>query len=580
MVDAMTTDNKTIVVEGKNTVVSSTPFEAEVVADDGSVRTQKMTVKVIEVKGQPRQQKQATNGKDKRGRSQVLQRDENGNVITSNIKPTETEDKYTHEQVITPPFNLLSLIVLEEESNILRECVDAMVNNIAGFGYTYRPRKIREKEKEQNKEAIELEGILLEGYLGTVCVDPSFTETRKRMRRDLELTGNGYFEAVRTIEKKLLELNHVQSYRMGLTKLDDTVTPYQVAVMRPDKGYAIEQVTKRKRFRRFVQLDSSGSPTVYFKEFGDPRTIDKTTGEVVTAGSIPIVSEATEIIHFKIYSARSVYGIPRYIGRYVSIIGSRRSEEVNFFTLSNNHVPSMFMMCENGNFTDGTVARVTELIESQVSSDPNYAKIIIIEAESNEDERFAGQVTSAKIKIKELKNAQISDELFQKYDGNNQDKVRQSFRLPPLLVGRAQDYTRATARESVRVGDEQVFAPEREPVDNKMNRLMLDEGFRWHIFKSRTPNITDNEILYKAMAVAEKSGGMTPRRADTLMQDIFEGDLGPMPEGIGLDEPFTIQFAQAQNAQRPPGGSPQPIERSGQDWVDSLIHSWMRETDD
>jgi len=567
-------DDKTTVIENGNSVTTSTPFEAEVKAEDGSIEKRKMTVKVIQVKRQaPAKKKDKPNGVDARGRTNVIQRDADGK--TSNINPQT--DVYSHEQLISPPFDLLGLVVLEEESNILRECVDAMVNNVAGFGHTYRPRKIREEEKEKNQAAIELESIQLEGWLDTVCVDPSFTETRKRMRRDLELTGNGYFEVVRTSEKKLVEINHVQSYLMRLSKLDDTVTPYQVSVIRPDKGYAIEQIDKRKRFRRFVQVDSTGAPKVWFKEFGDPRTIDKTTGEVVTAGSIPIDREATEIIHFKIYSARSVYGIPRYIGRYVSIIGSRRSEEVNFFTLSNNHVPSMFLMVENGNFTDATVARLTELIESQVSSDPNFAKIIIIEAESSEDERFAGQVTAAKIKVKELRNAQVSDELYQKYDGNNQDKVRQAFRLPPLLVGRAQDYTRATARESVRVGDEQVFAPEREPVDNKMNRLMLDEGYRWFIFKSRTPNITDNEILYKAMQAAEKSGGMTPRRADTLMQDIFEGDLGPMPEGIDLDVPFTIQFAQAQNAQIPPDGSAsQTVERSGADWVDDLVHSWGR----
>ena len=52
-----------------------------------------------------------------------------------------------------------------------------------------------------------------------------------------------------------------------------------------------------------------------------------------------------------------------------------------------------------------------------------------------------------KLDIKPLVGSQHKDALFQEYSKNNQDKIRRSFRLPPILVGRADDYTRACYSE-------------------------------------------------------------------------------------------------------------------------------------
>ncbi len=555
----------------KKATVTSTPFQAEIVGKDGAVSSQRMNVRVIQVRQQRvARRDEETEPVPEPARESIKRQTQQGQP-TSNITPLE-EGKATYKNVVEAPYDQFALTLLEEESNVLRECIDAMVTNVEGFGSTFRPRKLEEDAKKKHQSEIDLERIKLEGWLGFLCPEVSFVETRKRMRRDLELTGNGYWEIVRDSRATIIEINHVVSHRMRLTKLDPKPTPYTIPVISPEDDYQIKQIERSRRFRRYVQLNSQGQPSVWFKEFGDPRRINKNTGQEDPNASI--ADEATEIIHFKIYSARSVYGVPRYIGRYVSIIGSRRSEEVNFFTLSNNYVPSMFIMVENGALTAASVERLTELIESQVGSDPNYSKIVILEAENGDAENFAGQLTNAKLSMYEPKN-QKTDAMFQQYDANNQDKVRQSFRLPPLLVGRAQDYTRATARESVRVGDEQIFNPEREVVDSKMERIMLDQQIRWHYFKSRTPNITDNEILSKAMVGAEKSGAMTPRRADTLMSDIFEGELGPMPEGIDLDVPYSLQFALAQKGQvvapsEMGDGQVGTVERSD-DWIDEYI---------
>jgi len=569
------------------TVVLETPFLAEVADQSGKISSQNMNLRVIQV------QRNATTAKgSKEAKSEAapepaietIKRQTQQGERTSNITPLEGAQN-SYQNIIDPPYDQFSLVLLEEESNILRECIDSMVTNIEGYGNVFRPRKLEEAAKKKHQPEVDIERIKLEGWLGVLCPEISFVETRKRMRRDLELTGNGYWEVVRDGDRVIIEINHVASHRMRLTKLDEESTPYKVPVISPEDDYQIKQIDKRRRFRRFVQIDSYGKPKTFFKEFNDERHIDKNTGEVAS-DDLAITDEATEIIHFKIYSARSVYGIPRYISRFVSIIGSRRAEEVNFFTLSNNYIPSMFIMVENGSLTPASIQRLTELIETQVGSDPNYSKVVILEAEAGEAENFSGQITNAKLNIHEPKN-QKTDEMFQSYDKNNQDKVRQSFRLAPLLVGRSEDYTRATAQASIRVGDEQVFSPEREVVDSQVIRIMLDQGIRWHFFRSRTPNITDNEVLAKAMVAAERSGAMTPRRSNTLLEDIFEGELGPMPEGIPLDTPYSLTFALAQtNTVTAPSemseGQVGTVERSG-DWVpeyiDELLNGLHKQVD-
>lgn len=550
-------------VADRKTSLTTVPFKGQVRQRDGSVVSRKFQAKVIQVKRQ------------EEGRPEKIK---SPKEKTSNVQPTDRE-QYLIKDIIPTPYDMTAMVMLEETSNVLRECIDAMVTNIECFGWTYRPRPLKDEDADKYRDEIETEMMKLQGAFEILCPEVSFTEVRKRIRRDLELTGNAYMEIVRNIDTfELLELNHVPSHRMRLLKLDTEFTPYKVTYVDAEDGYQVKERTRRKRFRRFVQLNNSGNPQVYFSEYGDPRPRDKNTGEVKPATDITIADRSTEIIHFKLYSPRTPYGIPRWIGRWVSIEGSRRAEEINFFTLSNNHVPSMFILVENGELTEASVERLTEVIEGQVAGDPNYSKAVILEAESAEQEVFPGQMKGAKVAVKELGKTQQKEQMFQQYDDNNQLKISRAWRLPPLLIGRADDYTRATAQASVAFADQQVFHPERGTMDHEVNRILRDAGVRWHLFKTRTPNITDNEVLVKAMVAAEKSGGMTPRRADVLLQDVFEGSLGPLPKGIDPDVPFTIQFAQAQNAMLPPSGTA-PVERSEQDdgtWVSEYVQTILR----
>jgi capsid portal protein len=346
--------------------------------------------------------------------------------------------------------------------------------------------------------------------------------------------------------------------------------PFKVNVpileLQEDESFKIAQIESWQRFRKFVQSrmtpipgglhsTTGGFRMRWFKEFGDPRVYDNTTGELVppekveswkdTGKPMPEILRANEVVHFKLYSCRSPYGLPRYIGNLLSIFGLRASEEINYVTFRNNNIPSMVVLVSNGQLTHGSIERIESFVESAIQGSDNYSKFLLLEAEGVLEGEDAGQI---KLEIKPLVSEQHKDALFQNYAKNNQDNIRRAFRLPPIFVGRTDDYSRTTADTSRRLADEQVFAPERDEFDNFINRRLFPAmDIVYHRFKSNTPNTTDNAQLVKILSDAEKTGGMTPRIARMVLTDILGRELPDFAtdDRFDPDMPFSLLMAEA-----------------------------------
>lgn len=464
--------------------------------------------------------------------------------------------------IVEPPFDLLTLSLLPEHSTEMGQCIEAMVSNIDGFGYRFVPRlKSLNPGQVDTKlvEAVKQENVDLQNFFAYACIDDSFTSFRKKLRKDLETTGNAWAEVIRGINGKIQTFNHLPAYqmRLGVMDADPIKVPMQVLELQHDSSIQIKTIQVWRRFRKHAQSKATYFRNMavvqdytmrWFKEFGDPRVYDKTAGTRADTdeekGRLKEEDRANEAIHFRLYSPRSPYGLPRYIGNLLSILGDRAAEEINYITFRNNNIPSMALLVSNGQLTDATIKRIESFVESQIQGSDNYSKFLIIEGESDTMEgEDSGHV---KLDIKPLVKEQHIDELFQHYSKNNQDKIRRAFRLPPIFVGRSDDYTRATAESSRRLADEQVFAPERDDFDDWVNRVLFPAmGIQYHRFKSNSPNTTDNTELVKILAGAEKTGGMTPRIARLLLQDILSMELPDFPGDFPADVPFSMTMAEA-----------------------------------
>lgn len=477
-------------------------------------------------------------------------------------------DLMTQGMVIEAPFDMLTLSMLPEHNSELNQVIEAMETNIEGFGHTFRPRvRLDDPEVEippELKKELRKERIRLDNFFNYASMRDSFTRLRRKTRRDIETTGNGYWEVIRNAAGRIQGFEHIPSYQMRLTHKEKEAieVDWPILEIQEDESWKIVTVKRWVNFRKFVQArflttfrglgtSSTDIGLRYFKEFGDPRVYDNRTGKIVDDDSdLPEKHRANEVIHWSIYSARTPYGLPRYIGNLLSIFGDRAAEEINYTTFRNNNVPSMMLLVSNGQLTDGTIDRIKTFVESHIQGSDNYSKILIIEAEGNLEGEDGNNV---KVDAKPLVQTQHRDALFQNYSKNNQDKVRRAYRLPPIFVGRSDDYTRATAESSRKLADEQVFAPERDEFDSTINRQVFPHmGIVYHRFKSNSPNTTDNEELVKTLAYAEKTGGMTPRIARMILTDVLGVELPPFPAGFDPDVPFSLTMAEAVKNQADP----------------------------
>lgn len=473
-------------------------------------------------------------------------------------------------RTVEAPFDMLTLATLPEHSSELTQTIEAMETNIEATGHRFVPRvRITESTPDELRLKVKQEDVKLQNFFAYATREP-FVEFRMRLRKDLESTGNCYFEVLRNTKGNVQGFTHMPSYQVRLGRMEDEplLVDRKILELQVDGSVLVQTVKEWRRFRTYVQsrfisskgLNSTvqGSKVRWFKEFGDPRNYDSRTGNLVPDDELadfPKSQLANEVIHKRLYSPRSPYGLPRYIGNLLSIFGDRAAEEINYTTFRNNNIPSMAVLVSNGQLTQGTVERIESFVESQIQGSDNYSKFLIIEGEPIEDEGEDGG--QYKIELQPLTNNQIKDALFQNYSNNNQDKIRRAYRLPPIFVGRSDDYTRATAESSRRLADEQIFAPERLMWDEFMNRDLFPEmDIVYHKYKSNTPNTTDNTQLVKILAGAEKTGGMTPERATVMLEDILGQALPPFPEDFPADVPFSLTMAEAVKNMAPEPAEP------------------------
>ena len=507
------------------------------------------------------------------GRDDILKAflgDKKSGVQESNAIQTseEMERKFQGVGALEPPYSPATLTALLEHSNSLRPNVDAYAMNIDGFGHRFEPiidldapdaddriRRVIEQEREvamadpdqpastmttapvtdeevaaQKTELTTLmraEKSRLENFFDFCCEELSFVALRRRVRQDLEVIGNAFVEVLRDGNGEVAEFTYVPSFTVRLLPQSPDRTPLKVRVKATEISYTEQERTRR--FRLFVQAFETR--TVYFKEFGDPRVISASSGKIFpTVEAMKAANEhdttATEMIHLKIHSPRSVYGVPRWIGTLLSVLGSRQAEEVNYLYFENKSIPPMAILVSGGKLGPAAVKRLESYLETEVKGKRNFHKVLVIEAESGGGASLTSGGGTVRVEIKPLTDAQNKDGLFQDYDERNMDKVGMSFRLPRLLRGDIRDFNRATADAALEFAEQQVFGPEREDFDFLINRrIFSDLGIRFWKFVSNAPKTNDPVSLATIITQMVNANVITPGEARQFAEKVFGKEL-------------------------------------------------------
>lgn len=479
------------------------------------------------------------------------------------------QNKFQEAGALEPPLPFERLCGILFISSVLRQNIDSYATNIDSFGWTAEPsielnkRTVKElltvqnEGKEPTDEEIEakliewraeaaVELAKMRNFFDFINPEKTWTELRREARQDHEVMGNSGFEILRDQDGRPNVVSHVPFSTMRIMPIDPEVPPIEIDVKHKTDPVTLDDMTVWKRFRGFVQIQDN--LMVFFKEYGDPRLMSATTGAVYEneeemKREEPQSVPATEFWHRKISAPNQVYGMPRWIGTLLSVMGTRMSEEVNFLYFDNKSVPPLAILVSGGRIAADSIGKIESFVENRIKGESNFHRILILEAEAAGESKDAKNAGRAQIKLVPLTEAQQQDALFQKYDQRNSDKVGSAFRLPPILRGESRNLNRATAMIAKALAEEQVFQPERDAFDADVNRRLLPAlGIKFWNFKTRGPKQRDPQTLANMIAQLVAQGVIMPDEARELAKDVFGRDF-ERRKGELFEQPLRVSVA-------------------------------------
>jgi len=504
-------------------------------------------------------------------------------VDTSIAMPTAQQDDMSKKlqeifgkaRVLEPPYDPRLLMRIAENSSALNQNVEAYATNIDGLGYRLEPvfdfdssdtlEKVREAmwlglgdstaempDDVAVEEAIvvlkrqsHLEELQLRNFFQFINPDGSFTSLRRETRQHLEITGNAYWEILRDKKGTIARAILVPATHVRLLAIDSQPIEVQDTVK---IGHLQENtVTQYRFFRRFVQ--AIGQRAVYFKEYGDPRVVSRDTGKVYAtmedfeANMMLGDAPANEILHFKLPRPGEAYGIPRWVGSLLSVLGSRATDEVNYDYFDNKAIPPMALLVQGGRIGRDDVSVIENYIRDHVKGRQNFHKMLIIEAVASDAQQLSGVATQPTIKFERLTDTQLAEGQFQKYDERNIDKIGSAFRLPRIMRGDIRDFNKSTAMAALRFAEEQVFAPERGEFDALLNRKILPAlGISLWRFKTSGNRTRDPDVVSSIIERLVKANVVTINEAREVLADALGTSFPALPF-IWAQQPIELTLA-------------------------------------
>lgn len=331
--------------------------------------------------------------------------------------------------VLKPPYDLTQLETLVSQNMALGPCLDAMETNIDGTGAVIEPLEPAGEDgapsDEQKSKAEAIHTFFDEPWPGM-----SFLTIRRRIRRDIEATGNAYLEVLRNLKDEVVFARRVDPKTMRLVKLDDP-TPVDIEVERGGKTFKAQVMIRERRYAQAIQ-----SKLLYFRDFKTSRQLDKMTGKWAEPGEkVDPDKRATEIIHFTNKpDAKTPYGVPRWIGQTPSVIGTRKAEEYNLDFFNAGGIPPMLITVEGGTLGKTAEAELRRIFSGKGSAVHEAA---IIEAVPT-----SGSIDSpgtVRVHVERFGRERQKDGMFENYTETGFQRIRTSFRLPELFLGRSED---------------------------------------------------------------------------------------------------------------------------------------------
>ena len=436
------------------------------------------------------------------------------------VESDQFGNMYSEMRLVEPSYNFSTLYQIYEGSDVLQSCVDAMVQNIDGFGYKLIFLGDDVKDKETPEAA--RQKTRLEDFFDYANDEQSWTSVSKLVREDIEVLGCGAYEMIRNKRGELMLVYHLPMKNLRICSLSGRAVTVPVMIRRD--GVFVKVKVKRY-FRRFVQIDATGKRVRWFKTYGDPRTLDALTGEYTESPKL----KASEIWFHKHPFGDELYGLPRWIGAILQAMGRRSAAYVNYDLFENQGIPPMAVMVSNGVLSDESIEELEDMIRS-MRGVQQWNRIMLLETSVEgvglEDKG------NAKLELKNLTDFRKEDMMFDRYMTSSEKDVRHRYRLPPLYTGQAETFTHATAKAAQTVAEEQVFIPERGSKDEQYNMVLVKQELKVDLWKyaSKGPRIVGSAEISKGVELFSKVGAVSINHAIDRANEAFGLEMSKFKE--------------------------------------------------
>lgn len=444
-------------------------------------------------------------------------------------------------QILEPTYHPVTLTALTHQNNTMLQAVAAMEINIDGTGYELQRRDGEDMADEDEKKTEAIREFFNEPWTGM-----SFTTIRRKLRRDLESSGNGFLEVIRNQAGEITFVKYIEAKMMRLLRLDQP-RPIVKKVRRGGKEITLKVVERR---RRYVQVVGR-SKVRYFKEFGEQGVLDAGTGrwegdenggsdgtvtgsgpndpnrEDIFTQKVDAGNRATEILHFTaIPDVLTPYGVPRWINNLPSVLGSRKAEEFNLEFFDHGGLPPAMILIMGGQLSKESMTELTNYLAGKAAIKQRGVIAEIFAASGD-----LGSAGNVKVSVERFGDERQKDSMFQTYDERCAEHVRIAYRLPPMFLGLSEAYNFATAYTAYMIAEAQVFSPERKEFDEVINLTLMKEldPNNEYVYRSKGLNVVDVEQKLKGLELSKDY--MNPTSFIASMNEIVRTDFVPK-EGV------------------------------------------------
>jgi len=421
------------------------------------------------------------------------------------------------------PVELPAPVPLDALERVIRECpelsraIAAITVGVASRGFAL-PVIDAERAAANEADAAAEHADLL-AWIQRMCPNRSFSQVMKITVSSRKRFGFAAWEILRNIAGQVVGINPIEDGKtLRWCELDaqHTVVTRQIPI-----GDRIETESIQRRFRRFKQVISpsrfgAARKTIYFKEFMDPRPLNRVTGEYWTAASPPPAEfpYATELLLFPVVDAGGEHPQPEWIPILPDALASRAIRIINLDTLNNGATPPFIVVIE-GTVDDAELAKIMDQFKD-IQGETSRRRAIFVQVDSTTVGAGANKEgLTPKVRIEPMAQLMTTEGMFLKYLMWLEKSIASALRLPLLLVGNIDStLNRATAEAALVFAEDQVFAPERQDIEDVINDQLLPEYVG---FSKRAANIKG--VKYHRFALA---GYSADRTADYLKLLAYE----------------------------------------------------------